>query len=76
MTDKTHRLSYSKADWDLIHARQEHKWAKMASDVTVIKPDGTTQIIKNNPKFVKPMKIGYKENRQNMFDGNHLNEER
>ena len=46
MTDKPYKLSYSKADWDLINARQEMKWAAMASDVTVIKPDGTKKIIK------------------------------
>jgi hypothetical protein len=71
MTDKQYRLSYSKADWDLINARQEHKWAAMASDVTVIKPDGTTKIIRNTAKPINAKKIKKqsKHKRQQMFDG-------
>ena len=71
MTDKPYKLSYSKADLDLINARQEMKWAAMASDVTVIKPDGTTKIIKNRIKPVNAKKIKKesKHKRQQMFDG-------
>jgi hypothetical protein len=71
MTDKTHRLSYSKADWDLINARQELKWAAMASDVIVTKPDGTTKIIKNTVKPINAKKIKKesKHKRQQMFEG-------
>jgi len=71
MTDKTHRLSYSKADWDLINARQEMKWAAMASDVIVTKSDGTKKIIKNTVKPINAKKIKKesKHKRQQMFEG-------
>lgn len=72
MSKKQHRLSYSKADWDLINARQEHKWAVMASDVTVTKADGTVEIIPNAAKEVDIKKIPkklYRQKRQQMFEG-------
>lgn len=72
MTNKKHKLAYSKADWDLINARQEHKWAVMASDVTVIRADGTVEIIPNAAKEIdikKMPKKKYKQKRQQMFEG-------
>ena len=38
MTNKKHKLSYSNANWDVIHARQEKKWAQRSGEVVVIKP--------------------------------------
>lgn len=72
MSDKKHKLAYSRADWDKINAIQESKWASKSSDVTVIKPDGTTQIIPNEAKLEETKKLPfkkYKQKRQAMFEG-------
>jgi hypothetical protein len=47
------------------------KWAAMASDVIVTKPDGTKKIIKNTVKPINAKKIKKesKHKRQQMFEG-------
>ena len=73
MAGKNHQLKYRYADWEVIEARQDKKWAKMASDVTVTKMDGSVEIIPNtlNHLSTEKKKKDYYKKRQQMFDGNN-----
>lgn len=85
MSDKKHRLSYSNANWDVIHARQEKKWAERSGEVVIVKPadpeklaamkQARTKTVKRaKNKQQKKIKKSYvkklnKIHRQNMFEG-------
>ena len=73
MPGKNHQLKYRYADWEVIEARQDIKWAKMASDITVTKMDGSVEIIPNklNHLSAEKKKKDYFKKRQQMFDGNN-----
>lgn len=49
--EKVSNLQYRYANWENIEMWQERKWASKASDITIIKPDGTI-VVQPNP--VKP----------------------
>jgi len=85
MTNKKHKLSYSNANWDVIHARQEKKWAQRSGEVVVIKPADPEKLAtmkqarsktveRAKKKKQKKIKKSYvakfnKKNRQKMFEG-------
>jgi hypothetical protein len=74
MAGKNHELKYRYADWERIEQAQERFWSSKASDVTITKPDGTVEVVKNmsNPKNWKKKKKGYGKKRQSMFEGDIL----
>jgi len=49
---KSHNLEYGNVNWERVEKRQYIKSARLASDVTVIKPDGSVEVQLNmdNPK--------------------------
>jgi hypothetical protein len=49
---KNHNLEYRNVNWERVERRQYIKSARLASDVTITKPDGSVEVQLNmdNPK--------------------------
>jgi hypothetical protein len=70
---KDHNLEYRNVNWDRVERRQQVKSARLASDVTIIKPDGSVEVKLNmdNPKNWTDKNRKHHEKRQKYYIQNN-----